>query len=683
MTKPLQPAAGQTADSIQSEAVREYAANKARTTRFTCGAPRCATLLGDGERMLFLRSDGSEDTVTALWVSVNNGTDAVGEFMLADPRTLLADADAEDVPAEERARRERARESGSGIVAYSVDDAGRTVLFTINGELFVCELGEDGVTAETRRLELTFDDDGERQYATPILNPRVSPDGTRVAYATGTAVVVAETATGRAHAVFTVAEQDRATMRAGLAEFAAAEEMDRYSGFWWGPDSRTLLVECFDSAAEPLWTISDPANPADPGMRHRYPRALTQNAVVDLFAVHLADDRLHVDRTALVDWDNTAYEYLAVVRWQSGQRPLLRVLNRLQTDEQILRVDVPEESGWAHLTSIDEHTMPLLPVSVLETHHNDQWIDLIDGTPAYTPDGRLICSVNDMRADTNRLTVDGVPFTPAGWQVRALLDADDGTVMCVVQRTPELAPDVPDAWRATAADHDARSFDVVAIDYEGHVYPVTDEPGVWGASRRGDGLMIAGRDMAHPQAQMMHYFHGNGVHVKNHAAVPGLAMNVRFARLGERGRRVGQQAASGERGGGQHCREPFAESAHASLRCVGRVELITSSQAMTCLRGHPRGDISDHGTCSQAGKRWICPVTKSDFQMPDSSGLRRSGGEVRGRVRCSVTVRTRPGGLAGAGVMAIAVLEPMSAGCLSSRASRLLVSKVVFYQSRN
>ena len=158
--------------------------------------------------MLFLRSDGSEDTVTALWVSVNNGTDAVGEFMLADPRTLLADADAEDVPAEERARRERARESGSGIVAYSVDDAGRTVLFTINGELFVCELGEDGVTAETRRLELTFDDDGERQYATPILNPRVSPDGTRVAYATGTAVVVAETATGRAHAVFTVAEQD-------------------------------------------------------------------------------------------------------------------------------------------------------------------------------------------------------------------------------------------------------------------------------------------------------------------------------------------------------------------------------------------------------------------------------------------------------------------------------------------
>ena len=74
-------------------------------------------------------------------------------------------------------------------------------------------------------------------------------------------------------------------------------------------------------------------------------------------------------------------------RGQAGQRPLLRVLNRLQTDEQILRVDVPEESGWAHLTSIDEHTMPLLPVSVLETHHNDQWIDLIDHTPGSSVTG--------------------------------------------------------------------------------------------------------------------------------------------------------------------------------------------------------------------------------------------------------------------------------------------------------
>lgn len=73
------------------------------------------------------------------------------EVLLADPRVLLADADDEDVPAEEKVRRERAREGGSGIVSYSVDAAGRRVVFTINGQLFLTEIAEDG-SGRTRML---------------------------------------------------------------------------------------------------------------------------------------------------------------------------------------------------------------------------------------------------------------------------------------------------------------------------------------------------------------------------------------------------------------------------------------------------------------------------------------------------------------------------------------------------
>ena len=78
---------------------------------------------------------------------------------------------------------------------------------------------------------------------------------------------------------------------------------------------------------------------------------------------------------------------------------------------------------------------------MLEKHSNAYWLDLIHGTPAFTPNGRLICAMNDMDADTNRLTVDGVPFTPAGLQVREVLNVTDDDVLCVVQRTPELLPD--------------------------------------------------------------------------------------------------------------------------------------------------------------------------------------------------------------------------------------------------
>ena len=216
----------------------------------------------------------------------------------------------------------------------------------------------------------------------------------------------------------------------GLAEFAAGEEMDRYDGFWWGPDSRTLLVECFDSSPEPVWTISDPADPAARGIQHRYPRALTENAVVDLFAVRLGDDGTSVQKTAMIDWDNVAYEYLAVVDWQA-ERPVLRVLDRLQQHEQILRVAMPAENEWGDLRALDGNVMALLPVEVIAEHHNDQWIDLVGGTPCVTPSGAVVCSVNDMEADTNRLSVDGRVFTPAG--VASPRSARRGYRRCVVR----------------------------------------------------------------------------------------------------------------------------------------------------------------------------------------------------------------------------------------------------------
>ena len=155
-----------------NDAIDEFPGLKARTLRFTCGAPRSARAIGDGSRALFLRSDGPEDTVTSLWMSVIGSDGDTDEILLADPRTLLADADAEDVPAEEKARRERAREGGSGIVGYSVDAAGNRVAFTINGQLFLTDIAA-GVTRGIAIDEPEFK---------PVLNPRISPDGRHIMY---------------------------------------------------------------------------------------------------------------------------------------------------------------------------------------------------------------------------------------------------------------------------------------------------------------------------------------------------------------------------------------------------------------------------------------------------------------------------------------------------------------------
>lgn len=617
-----------------NEAIKVFPRLRARTLRFNGGAPRSAKVVGDGSQALFLRSDGPEDLVTALWLSWFDAAGEHHETKLADPRELLgAAADSEDVPAEERARRERAREGGAGIVSYSVDEAGDCVVFTINGRLYLTEIDwiaaseEDAAdvaeavadaegaagaesasgyvpVAHTRELAGEWLDGDPAAY-TPVLNPRISPDGNHVLYTTGTHLMLVdigdwpesqtdadefedeEPLADRITAIYGVSVEDEDgnpaenTWKIGLAEFVAGEEMNRYDGFWWSPDSRHVLFESFDTANEPVWYISDPANPEHPAEGRRYPRALTQNADVYLTAITLAFDDdgryLGITANADVDWDRKAYEYVAAVSWTGEHDPLVLVQNRRQSADQVLEVavsaaeeaeDFAEIEGGladdvdgaaaaaADVDGDDAAAEPHLTwpafgsTRVLEEHANDQWIDLVPGTPAYTPDGHLVCSLNDMAADTNRLTVDGRPFTPAGWNVREVLHVSDDGVVAVVQREPDLAPDVPAVWKAQGGEHDARSFDVVLFDFGAGAdadaagasadaialpVPITTTPGVWTASWGERGGVISGRDLAHAGVQMTHVVTSQpgSAAIASYAAKPGFTPNLHFVRLGE------------------------------------------------------------------------------------------------------------------------------------------------------
>ena len=554
-----------------NDAIKHFPRLRARTLRFGCGAPRSAQTVGDGSRALFLRSDGPEDLVTALWLSWFDESGEHHETKLADPRELLgATADSEDVPAEEKARRERAREGGTGIVGYSADDDGNRIVFTINGRLFLTDIDWNDETGapepHTRELAGEWLDEDPEMY-TPVLNPRIAPDGEHVLYTTGSYLMLVDIGGelgDRITAVYGVSVEDEDgnpaenTWKIGLAEFVAGEEMDRYDGFWWAPDSQHVLFESFDTADEPTWYISDPADPEKPAAGRRYPRALTRNADVYLTVIALAFDEndryAGITGNADVDWDREAYEYVAAVNWRRGHDPLVLVQNRRQTRDQVLEVAVAADGAALGATR------------VLEEHANDQWIDLVHGTPAYTPDGRLVCPLNDMAADTNRLTVDGRPFTPAGWNVRAVLDVTDDDVLAVVQRAPEIASEMPDAWAGSGAasdaeslfgGHDARSFDVVSMGYDGSVAPITTEPGQWTASRGARGMVVSGRDMRSARARMRHIVTRRAVggvtdaviaantsdaanttditaaDITSTAAEPGFTPNVTFTRLGE------------------------------------------------------------------------------------------------------------------------------------------------------
>ncbi|WP_043265958.1 prolyl oligopeptidase family serine peptidase [Streptomyces sp. CT34] len=359
----------------------------ARTQRFTLGAPRDFAIAPDGTRVTFLRSRTGTDRSQQLWVlDLADGR----EFTAADPHAILAGAD-EQLPAQERARRERSREGSAGIVGYAVDGAVELAAFALSGRLFVSEL-----RAGTTR---------ELPAAGPVVDPRPAPDGRHVAYvANGALRVVAADGAGDgvAGADRALAEPDGPDVTWGLAEFIAAEEMDRHRGFWWSPESDRILAARVDEAPVTRWWISDPAHPDRKPAQVAYPVAGSRNAHVTLTLFGLDGTRTEVG------WDTGRYPYLARVHWSAAGPPLLLVQARDQRDQRYLTVDT--RTGATTTVHEDE---------------DETWVEPFPGAPAWTPDGRLVRIADE--GGVRKLFVGDRPLTGAPLHVRAVLDigADD------------------------------------------------------------------------------------------------------------------------------------------------------------------------------------------------------------------------------------------------------------------
>ncbi|MFI5628340.1 prolyl oligopeptidase family serine peptidase [Streptomyces sp. NPDC051664] len=368
----------------------------ARTQRFTLGAPRAFTVSPDGQRVIFLRSASGTDRSNKLWMLDLAADGTPKERVVADPGTLLGGS-AEKLSAQERARRERSREGSSGIVGYAVDSAAELAAFALSGKVYVAELR----AGSTRALPVPG----------PVLDPRPSPDGRHVAYVSKGAlrVVGAEGDGDRA-----LAEPEDAHISYGLAEFIAAEEMQRSRGFWWSPESDRLLVARVDDSAVKRWWIADPAHPDRKPAEVAYPAAGTPNADVRLLVLGLDGTRTEVV------WDRARHPYLAQVHWSSQGAPLILVQARDQRSQLFLAVD--PESGTTRTVHVDED-----PV----------WLDLFAGVPAWAPDGRLVRIVDEGGARV--LSVGDRPLTGAQLQILAVLDIGESDVLVTASAGEEAA----------------------------------------------------------------------------------------------------------------------------------------------------------------------------------------------------------------------------------------------------
>jgi dipeptidyl-peptidase 4 len=404
----------------------------ARTARFTLGIPRNISVSPDGSKVWYIRTPDGVTRTGQLW---EHDVATGAETVIVDPGALLGEA-GEELSDEERSRRERSRESSTGLVDVSVDDTGRWATFALSGRAWAVHLAGRAVTA--------------LPTVGAVIDPRVDPTGRQVAYASDGALRVMGI-TGKDER--SLVEPESPTEVWGRAEFIAAEELDRFRGFWWAPDGRSLLVERYDEAPVQVWHVADPEHPDREPAAQRYPAAGTPNAIVTLWHVDLDGARTEVA------WDHDAFEYLVGVTWTPHGDPVLQVMSRDQRRAQVLAADV----GTGTTT-------------VLRELVDDDWVE-VTSPPRYADGGRLVTleDVDGMR----RVVVDGEPISDQSWQVRGIVSTHPDSVIATASQEPT-------------------EVQVVRFGLDGTTEPITAGPAVHAAVVGGPTTVVTRSVLDHP-----------------------------------------------------------------------------------------------------------------------------------------------------------------------------------------
>ena len=438
----------------------------ARTQRLTLGEPRSFTVSPDGTRLVFARSHAGSDPVNTLWVlDVTTGA----EREVLDPRVLPLDGG--EVTAEERRRRERAREGAAGIVTYSCDAAVTSAVTVVGGQVVHVRLDDGAVTVPA--------------IEPGVFDVRLSPDGTRIAYVRGRALCTA-TLNGDERVI---AHESTDTVSWGSADFIAAEEMGRQRGYWWSPDSRWLVACRVDTDPVAQWWIADPAHPETEPAVHRYPAAGTANALVSLTLVD-------VESGARIDVDlGDGWEYLNSVSWtQSGL--IAQVQTRDQRVVHVRRIDPTTGDSEVIFSDYDEH-----------------WVELVPGVPTLDARGRLVTCVD--RGGVRRISIDGAAMTPETMQVRGVSYVGESILFTAND------PAVPRRLRAWRLDTDS-----------GAMTPVSPDLGVASVTGNESTTVTRHASLADSRAAFLVVSEHGGRELANLAETPLVSPNVTFHEVG-------------------------------------------------------------------------------------------------------------------------------------------------------
>lgn len=213
--------------------------------------------------------------------------------------------------------------------------SGKQMLVSVNADLFL-------VTVDSGKWEqLTATPAAER-------DPKLSPDGTRVAFRRGHDLYSLEIGSRK---LTRLTLDGGPTLLNGELDWVYPEELDLGTAYWWSPDSKQIGYLQFDTAREfvyPQVALTGPRAIAEP---ERYPQAGTPNADVHLGVVPATGGV-----TRWMNLGDARDTLLARVYWTPDSSALVaKRYNRVQNELDLLLADAARGTSRTILHESDPH----------------------------------------------------------------------------------------------------------------------------------------------------------------------------------------------------------------------------------------------------------------------------------------------------------------------------------------
>ena len=250
----------------------------------------------DGSRVTYLQGKTDDYNRYDLWeYNLEDNTNRV----LVDSAELFSGP--ENLSDEEKARRERQRIFGKGILEYTWSTDGKALLFPLNGDLYYYDLA----SAKSKKLTNTdaFETDA-----------RFSPKGNYVSFIREQNLYALALNSGEE---IQLSQDGGGVIKNGMAEFVAQEEMSRMTGYWWSGDETKIAYTRVDESPVKEAIRNEIYADEVKLFNQRYPFTGTDNVKIQLGVVKLNDQ--HVD---WIDLGKDEDIYIARAKWLKDSKTL-------------------------------------------------------------------------------------------------------------------------------------------------------------------------------------------------------------------------------------------------------------------------------------------------------------------------------------------------------------------------